>query len=75
MKKTVIYIELTLLLAVFASFFSLFALIGISDSIDTDAADKKSYPVIILDAGHGGQDGGASSESGISEKGCTISRP
>ena len=36
-------------------------------------ADESRFPVIIIDAGHGGEDGGASSSSGIVEKNINLS--
>ena len=45
---------------------------GASDAA-TNMRDSPSLPVIIIDAGHGGEDGGAVSKSGILEKELNLS--
>ena len=35
--------------------------------------ENKTEPIIVIDAGHGGEDGGAVSESGVLEKDINLS--
>ena len=70
MKKAVFYVEFVLFLSVIAATVGLFSYIGTKSLENKPVSEdtEKNYPVIILDAGHGGADGGATSKSGISEK-------
>ncbi len=52
---------------------SLILLIGFRSQTVTTAASVNSTPVIIIDAGHGGEDGGTQSSSGILEKDINLS--
>lgn len=73
MKKTV-YVTFRLkiflmLLVCFLLIFSIIILISMSASINTASViTEKGFPLIIVDAGHGGADGGTQSSSGILEK-------
>ncbi len=69
MKKTVFIYVITILLA---SFCLALAAVGFGSlkppkALDT-SADGQTYSTVIIDAGHGGEDGGASSASGLVEK-------
>lgn len=69
MKKTVIVYVITILLAsivlLAAAIFS--GALTPPDAVGT-ANDTLRYSVVVIDAGHGGEDGGTSSKSGIIEK-------
>lgn len=47
---------------------SLFMLFGMKSQIVTSSSVQTQKPLIIIDAGHGGEDGGTQSSSGIVEK-------
>ncbi len=67
----------------FALFFCVFVCITFSavlflngenkKTVTTSADKTKTYPVIIIDAGHGGFDGGASTADGVPEKDINLS--
>ena len=67
MKRIYIFILIVLL---FVSTVSISLVVNITpDSVVLSSADlSKNYPIIVLDAGHGGEDGGASSANGNLEK-------
>ena len=67
MKRIYIFILIVLL---FVSTVSISLVVNITpDSVIMSSADlSKNYPIIVLDAGHGGEDGGASSANGNLEK-------
>ena len=59
--------------AVFLSVCLLFSFVGIyfshlSSDIPVSQAEEKNLPVIVIDAGHGGEDGGASTYGDVPEK-------
>lgn len=60
------------LCAVFVSALLIFG-IDIVYSTAKSESEKKTLPVIIIDPGHGGEDGGAQSSSGILEKDINLS--
>ncbi len=72
MKKTVyITLRLKVFLAIVVGVlfvFSILILISMKSDITTSASVGSNNPVIIVDAGHGGEDGGTQSSSGIIEK-------
>lgn len=41
---------------------------GASDTLTTDSSDTGRYPTVIIDAGHGGEDGGTIGKNGVYEK-------
>lgn len=43
-----------------------------SDAVSSDALSKPKYRTVIIDAGHGGEDGGASSSAGLVEKNVNL---
>ena len=67
-------------LAVSVTAFSLACLLGAFDLgqfkksafLQTEAAPAPKYTTVIIDAGHGGEDGGASSAAGLVEKDVTL---
>lgn len=71
-----IFLKITAYLLCFAvTFAGVLALCSLPDSDGSDAivadiekTDGKSVPTIIIDAGHGGMDGGAVSADGVAEK-------
>jgi N-acetylmuramoyl-L-alanine amidase len=67
LKKTLFF---TICIIMLASFFILMisaaSNIALNTSLDTVAA--KSNPVVIIDSGHGGEDGGAVNDDGVLEK-------
>ena len=69
--KFLIFVAVLILLSLFFGLFSLFH-ISCIDSLDEVAdsvfQDNNDDFVVIIDAGHGGEDGGAVSDSGIVEK-------
>lgn len=70
-RKTIGYVKFTALFSAFAILLALFGIVNerktilVSKSAD-ESEDKK--PTIVLDAGHGGEDGGACTYGGLSEK-------
>lgn len=46
--------------------------VGEPDSVATAAAVEQAMPVLIIDAGHGGEDGGASTAAGVLESGINL---
>ncbi len=58
--------SLVLLLMVFLSF--QLRPKSFTDDTDADIDGEKKYPTVIIDAGHGGEDGGAIGKNGIYEK-------
>lgn len=59
---------LSICMALFLILSSIFSAITFNDKTKATNANTLAKPVIILDAGHGGEDGGAVSESGLVEK-------
>ena len=46
---------------------------SLSDCADTDTPKQTAAPRVVLDAGHGGEDGGAVSPDGVAEKTLNLS--
>lgn len=67
LKKSAVFLAVLFLIFSFALIFSAF--LGVKDiDANAQALSKTEKKVILLDAGHGGEDGGTSSKSGILEK-------
>ena len=68
MKKHILFIAFVVIFLVICLLFSSLSkwLFGVSDAIDVGAENEQ--PLIIIDAGHGGIDGGTSSKDGVVEK-------
>ena len=62
------FLAVVLLFTVTASIIALISGRGDSPYAPVAVSEPENAPVIVIDAGHGGEDGGASSDSGIAEK-------
>ena len=67
LKKLII-----LFVLVFISFLISLSIFNVKPQNVSDAVFENELPVIIVDAGHGGFDGGASTQDGVSEKGINL---
>ncbi len=66
--KRYIYIGLCLCLGLLFTLLSLNSAVSIASMAKDITSAEKTLPNIIIDAGHGGEDGGASTASGVLEK-------
>ncbi len=71
-KITVFFLASSLILSVLAYFLGTFYIPKPSATVSADT-DIRKYTTVIIDAGHGGEDGGASSKSGLVEKHVNLS--
>ncbi len=71
-KITVFFLISSLILAALAYFLGTFYIPAPSAAVSSDT-DARKYKTVIIDAGHGGEDGGASSRSGLVEKHVNLS--
>ena len=62
------FLAVVLLFTVTASLVGLLGRQNDASYVSAETSDPDKAPVIVVDAGHGGEDGGASSDSGIAEK-------
>ena len=67
-KSYFIFLSAGLVCAVLAVFLSRFHTFNNVDPHSSSTEKEKKYPVVIIDAGHGGEDGGAIGTNGVYEK-------
>lgn len=72
-SKRIVYIAVCICLGLLFSILSLNSGIAVASMAKNFAAYETVSPTIIIDPGHGGEDGGASSASGLLEKDLNLS--